>query len=632
MPFRSAVWFVILLGIAPALSEAGPLKIQQNPQNGILLENGTMEVRVHPDKGDFSLSVNGTRWVNQGYWSQVGRRQDGRDISRLGSPAPPVITQDPAKNNNTAAEVSLKFAPAGSAGGLPCEVEMRYTLTENKNTLYITGVWRHGPGMPGFTVGEARHAMKLDGAIFDYLAIDEKRHGPLPSGEDWDLAEPLNLKEARRIVTGPFAGKAEHKYGYSALIAETPAYGWASTKSRCGLWLINPSSEYLAGGPTKMELTGHLDVNREGTPVLLNMWHGSHYGGSALTIAENEVWTKVIGPFAIHCNEGEAPESLWEKATAAAAEEHAAWPFSWLNLPEYPLAAERASATGKLVIKNPASPPGRLRVGLTAPVRETISRRGRKDTVDWQRNSRDYQFWTIARPDGTFTLPNLRAGNYTLHAFADGIPGEFARTGVVIASGAPLDLGTLTWKPEEGRRCLWQIGIADRSAAEFRRGAEAETWGTYYQFPKDFPDGVDYTIGKSDWTKDWNYAQCGISREGAGGGGSGGVTSSAWNVNFDLPEVPAGAVSLRLGICGNRSPSGVFLTVNGKPSGGTGPLPDSGVMHRDAARGAWLERSLPITPGLLKTGTNTLTLTLPVNSLAEGVLYDFVRLEAETDR
>ena len=116
----------------------------------------------------------------------------------------------------------------------------------------------------------------------------------MPSGYDWDHGTPLNLKEARRMTTGVLQGKAEHKYDYAAVLSETPAYGWSSSKAALGLWLINPSMEYLGGGPTKAELTGHLDVNPGGLPTLLNMWVGSHYGGTSLAVGPGEAWTKVV--------------------------------------------------------------------------------------------------------------------------------------------------------------------------------------------------------------------------------------------------------------------------------------------------------------------------------------------------
>ena len=53
------------------------------------------------------------------------------------------------------------------------------------------------------------------------------------------------------MTTGIHKGEAEHKYDYSALIYEIPAYGWSSTQHKIGLWFVNPSFEYMGGGPTK---------------------------------------------------------------------------------------------------------------------------------------------------------------------------------------------------------------------------------------------------------------------------------------------------------------------------------------------------------------------------------------------
>lgn len=52
------------------------------------------------------------------------------------------------------------------------------------------------------------------------------------------------------------------------------------------------------------------------------------------------------------------------------------------------------------------------------------------------------------------------------------------------------------------------------------------------------------------------------------------------------------------------------------------------VVPRGAVRGAWFDRSIPIPAGLLRADQNTLTWRVPVHSWPEGVLYDFVRLEA----
>ena len=58
------------------------------------------------------------------------------------------------------------------------------------------------------------------------------------------------------------------------------------------------------------------------------------------------------------------------------------------------------------------------------------------------------------------------------------------------------------------------MGIPDRSAGEYKHGFERVQnesfhieqyrvyWGAY-NFTQDFPNGVDFTIGKNDLVKDW---------------------------------------------------------------------------------------------------------------------------------
>src|SRR5262249_643568 len=152
--------------------------------------------------------------------------------------------------------------------------------------------------------------------------------------------------------------------------SEIPAYGWSSTAHHVGLWFINPSIEYLSGGPTKMELTGHLDNNEGGAPTLLNYWRGSHYGGSICTIAEGKAWTKVIGPFVIYCNTASDHEKMWSDALAKAAREAKAWPFDWVRDADYPHKNERSTVAGQIVLTDPQAPklkPTNFRVGLAPP-------------------------------------------------------------------------------------------------------------------------------------------------------------------------------------------------------------------------------------------------------------------------
>lgn len=82
------------------------------------------------------------------------------------------------------------------------------------------------------------------------------------------------------------------KYVFTALQSKNPAFGWSSTTYNVGLFFINPSMEYMSGGPTKVEFLGHRDTNQQAAPCVLNYWRSSHYGGAEVNVAAGEQWTK----------------------------------------------------------------------------------------------------------------------------------------------------------------------------------------------------------------------------------------------------------------------------------------------------------------------------------------------------
>ena len=398
--------------------------------------------------------------------------------------------------------------------------------------------------------------------------------------------------------------------------------------------MVNPSNEYLGGGPTKVELTGHRDAGTIAAPVLCNYWVGSHYGGSDFRIAEGEAWTKVVGPMLIYCNgqglspfsepsekKGTVPlapaemhESLWKDALAQAARESAAWPYDWAAGPDYPAKAERGSVAGRIQVVDPqpTQRASNMLVGLTVP-----------GESDWQRDAKSYQFWVRADREGRFNIPNARLGKYTLRAIADGVLGEFDGPAVTVAAGQSHDLGELTWKPIRYGKQLWEIGVPNRSAEEFRHGDDYWHWGLYLKYPEEFPHDVNFIVGQSDWRKVWNYCQP------AAFDAAGRATGTTWSITFSLSDQPRGTATLRLAICGARAPKGIDVSLNDAPLGGTGPLPDSGVMHRDGIRGYWCERDLRFDAARLKPGPNTVQLHLPAKDWVNGVLYDYLRLELD---
>ena len=616
--------------VVPLWAGAADVTISQDA-GSFRLSNGKLETVIQKSTGKVtSVVLEGQELLGKGtgYWSMAAGSGRSR-VSGFGVSREQGISIDPESNGGERGEVVCRFKGNGADQAYPGNAEIRYALGRDSTTLHATALMEHGEGDAPFRINEGRFVIKLDPAIFDQLTVDQDRNWIMPTGSDWDAGAPLNMKEARRMTTGTHVGWAEHKYSYSAILEKVPAYGWLGSKRNHGVWMINPSMEYIAGGPTKVELTGHLDVGGTAQPTLLNMWHGSHYGGTVLELARDEKWSRVIGPFAIHFNKGANPAALWKQALEQATAERKAWPYGWVRLADYPDASARGGIEGKIRIAGKAGEKVKgdgMWVGLTAqeyPVRGRWSR----EMVGWQRDGKHYQYWARAGKDGSFSIKGVRQGNYVLHAFADGILGEYSQGGVRVNGGATRRVGEIPWTPERAGPTLWEIGVPDRSAAEFRNGDRYWHWGNYLKCKTDFPDGVDYLVGKSDWKTDWNVchpldlsADCKV------------LGSSTWKVRFPLKDVPAGGALLRISFCGSREGAALHVRVNGGDSGNTGPLPENGAMHRDSHRGMWFERSFPIPAGRLRQGENVLELRLEGREWHQGVLYDCLRMEAVEER
>lgn len=631
------------------------------------LDNGVLRAEIEKRNGAMSsLLYEGHELLaqNGGYWSSVGRgnsRQSGHAASvRLDTPG--------------RVEVSCRSGNVGGMTNAALDVDYIYSLGRGESVIYVAAVLHHAPGSPGYGTAESRYCLKLNPDVFNFLSVDADRQRLMPSGYDWDHGTQMNLKEARRLTTGVHKGEVEHKYDYSAMLEETPAYGWYGTQSHLGLWLINPSQEYIGGGPTKVELTGHLDVNPGGTPTLLNMWQGSHYGGTSLAIAPEENWTKVIGPFAIYCNARPASTDAWHDALARANTEKKLWPYAWFKNPNYPSVNERGTVRGKITLLDAFAPKATMSnvwVGVAAPdyhppvlhfhdgrhfgrtnasstnFTNWVNRSGFPPLVDWQRDTKFYQFWTRADADGNFTIRNVRPGRYTLHVFGDGVMGELALTNIFVNPGITTVLGHLFWQPARFGRTVWQIGIPDRTAREFRHGDHYWQWGLYHEYPREFPHDVDFIVGKSDWHRDWNYVQppkilgasqpvvsededAGIDNTNSVPGDhnhSREVADTTWKIEFALTNQPSGKATLRLAFAGAREGCHLAVSINDHSIGDTGLLPSTGVMHRDGIRGYWFERDLTFDAALLQPGNNVFKLTSSANGWTQGVLYDCARLE-----
>jgi len=704
--------FKCLAVLAAGLLSAPLLRAE--PSNGVTLAedgdaytlaNGVVTARVAKRSGDLlslkygALEMLDTVDRQAGYWEH--------NTARV--PVVDRVTIDPRTNRGERGEVSVKGISGGSlvgsgpGGGVIADVEIRYALGRGDSGIYTYASFSHPTNYPATSVGESRFCLKLNDAVFDWMTVDASRNLKMITAYDWNHGTPMNMKEARRMNSGQYQGQVEHKYDYSANQFDVRAWGWSSSERHVGVWLVNPSVEYLSGGPTKFELSSHRDAtfrtnapNAPAPPTLLNYWRGSHYGGSICNLASTDEWNKVVGPFLIYCNAGKTHDALWHDALDQAAKESRAWPYDWVNGVDYPHQAERGTVSGQLVLEDAQAPGARLThlmVGLAAPdyapaVMPRIPRAdghpgfglagggddeaamtnhfalagngtneagpgltrdatnqfvrpgpegfhnrpggwgGLPRLVDWQQDARNYEFWVRAGDTGEFEIPNVRAGTYSLHAIADGVLGELTLTNVVVGAGKKLALGGMEWRPVRYGRQLWDIGIPNRTGAEFFKGDDYFHWGWYLEYPKLFPNDVNYVAGKSDFRRDWFFEQVPYNENSNNVTGGGRGSATTWTVTFMLPSAPHGRATLRLAICGVGARS-LTAEMNDRYVGTLNNLVYNAVINRDGIGGYWSEHDLGFNAALMRPGKNVLALTVPGGNLTSGIIYDYLRLELD---
>lgn len=556
-----------------------------------------------------------------GFWALPASNME------FGSKRESTVILDPKTNSGERAIVAVHFAYDGNAKSVPADIEIRYSLGRGDSALFLEEILHHKPEYPRLTYPVGRFVIKLNDDIFDWMTVDERRSMQMITADDWNHGTVMNMKEARLMNSGVMKGQVEHKYDYSAVQFDTPAYGWSSTQDNIGIWLINPSNEYMSGGPTKLELIAHRDatftdsLTAPAPATILNVWKGPHYGGTVADVEQGEDWKKTIGPFLLYCNSSDSHESAYRDALVRAKKEGGDWVYDWAADAEYPARKDRGSVTGRIVLDDPQSKMTNLLVGLAHPDYKLAS----GDQIDWQRDGKYYQFWVRGDSNGKFSIKNIRPGAYTLHAFADGVLGEYSKADIIVSKYKSIDLGSLKWTPVRYGRQLWEIGVPDRTAGEFFHGDHYWQWGLYNQYPKDFPKDVNFTIGKSDFRKDWNLMQVPRSHDETGKGRG---DQTTWTVRFDLPKEVTGKATLRVALAGIETKR-LSFQMNDQPIGEIMDLANTSVIHRDSIRGYWQEKALTFDASLLKAGTNVLKLIVPAGPVMNGVEYDYLRLELD---
>ncbi|HVX85700.1 MAG TPA: polysaccharide lyase family protein [Phycisphaerae bacterium] len=581
--------------------------------NNVILSNGIISATIDPANATvLSMKVKGHEMVSTAgqHKSIYFSRDGGADFETL-----PHCTMSLATNTPDVIDVACKHIYEPGKDKHAWDVGAHFVLCRGATGLYVYTVTVHPANYPALGLGEWRMVWSTPETgkdVMEKIYIDQARHWVAPLPEDFKTAVETPIKEITKMTQGTWAGKYDCKYMYNANYSNLGCWGFASDKHPLGEFVVFGSHEFFSDGPTKNDLTAAVGT-------ILTHMNMNHYNGSSQEFKQGEVWSKIYGPFLLYCNDKPTGDAAWADAEAQAKAEEAAWPYEWVNNALYPKAKERGTVTGQLEIRDLLKPSVNAAgawVGLTPP-------HGRP-TDDWQFQGDGYQYWTRAGADGTFTIPAVRPGTYVLHAFNTGAVGECAQQNVVVTAGQTTNLNNVMWiVPHHGRAIAWEIGVPDRSAAEFRHGKDYYLPYLYKTAPNELSNPLDYTIGKSDPAKDWNYAQ---SRYMQGDK----PVPQRWRIHFDLPGLPVGPATLTLAFASaDRARVDVYANDESRPITTVTPDVEGGnALLREAIHAKYCVSYVPIPVNHLKVGPNTIELVqTSVREDASHVMYDYLSLE-----
>ncbi|KAK0606354.1 hypothetical protein LWI29_036828 [Acer saccharum] len=479
---------------------------------------------------------------------------------------------------------------------------------------------------------------------FHFMAITDDRQRIMPMMADRESGQALAYPEAV-LLTNPInkevRGEVDDKYQYSMENKDNKVHGWITTDDKpVGFWMISPSDEFRSGGPTSQDLTSHVG------PIVLNMFTSVHYGGKEINteFRNGEAWKKVLGPSLVYLNSASSKDktlTLWTDAKTQMEREVQQWPYNFINSEDFPKQDQRGSVFGQLKV-NDRFISERLMdadsayVGLAAP----------GDVGSFQIETKGYQFWTKTTKTGSFMIKNVRAGNYSLYAWVPGFIGNYQyQHNIIVTPGSKIDLKVIVYEPPRNGPTLWEIGIPDRSAAEFfipdpnptlmnklfnnhpdkfRQYGLWERYGDLYR-----NRDLKYTIGVSDFTRDWFFAH--VTRNI----GNKKYEGTTWQIIFQLESWKSGNYKLQLALA---SANGAEIQVRFNDADranralfSTRLIGKDNAIARHGIHGLYKLYTIDVPSSHLQRGNNTLYLTQSRHIGAfEGVMYDYIRLEGPT--
>ncbi|KAK7372932.1 hypothetical protein VNO80_06323 [Phaseolus coccineus] len=553
--------------------------------------------------------------------------------------------------NEEEVEISFtsKWDPSLKGERAPLNIDKRYVMLCNSSGFYSYAIFEHLQEWPAFNIPQIRTVYKLSKDKFHYMVASDNRQRfmPLPDDRLPGRGEVLVPPEAVLLVNPvepEFKGEVDDKYQYSSENKDLMVHGWISSQSQTdpftGFWVIIPSNEFRSGGPVKQNLTSHVG------PISLAMFLSGHYAGEdiVLKLQPNEAWKKVFGPTFVYLNtllDGDDPLLLWEDAKHKTNAEVQSWPYDFPASEDFQKSSQRGSVCGTLLVKDRFLSDEKIiaeggYIGLAPP----------GEAGSWQRECKGYQFWSKANEKGYFSINNISSGDYNLNAWVPGFIGDYCSNFLLtITPGCKIDVGEVIYEAPRDGPTLWEIGIPDRSAAEFyvpdpnpnfinklyvHHPDKYRQYGLWERYAELYPNqDLIYTVGVSDYTKDWFFAQVTRKKE------DGSYQGTTWQIKFNLDDTEASKTyKLRLALA-SANVSELQVRVNDPKQ--DPPLLTTGVFGKDFAiarhgiHGLYWLFNIDVPGFLLDKGVNTVFLTQTVATgplaLFQGIMYDYIRLE-----
>ncbi|KAE8328080.1 galactose mutarotase-like domain-containing protein [Aspergillus sergii] len=407
--------------------------------------------------------------------------------------------------------MSESYPPTGQV------LQQYWFLRDGETGLHTFSRVAYHNSTEGFSVNlqGLRTLFRPHSKIWTHLVLDDDLWAPLPIPDPatGDISNAVPVQDTTWYLGNregdPFVEQfADYftKYTFADSWRDHTAHGLfadglnVEDNLTFGAWLVMNTKDTYFGGPLYSDLT--VDG------YVYNSLTGNHHGMGTPNITTG--FDRTFGPQYYHFNTGPAGTSWRTLREEAVQYASPTWNAEFYDsiaqyVPNYVPTSGRGS--WKAVISLPE--------GAKNPV-AVLSLEG----VDFQDNSNDsdaYQYWAdIDSSSGKVQIDRIRAGRYRLTVYADGVFGDFVHDGIVVEAGKNSDGGTLLWKPDSAGKELWRIGTPDKSGGEWRHGNVKDKthplhppeyriyWGQY-DFITDFPNGVNFHVGSSDESRDFNY-------------------------------------------------------------------------------------------------------------------------------